>query len=181
MRKRNIIIYSTILIFVFSCKNNLINKDLEIKGYSIGDSISSDFQITHESGESFKFVKFKNDTMIKASSIGNHISSFHINQPIDSYEQTLKKISQIFGEPKLSYVGDTIYGIKLNAFIEYNMWANKSTKYSVKTIKELGQDEFYIIQITNDSINDLLKTKYIKNDEKPIQYNEFERRMNSIN
>lgn len=172
---RNIIIYSSILIVVFSCKNDLINKDLEIRGYSIGDSISTDFQITHESGESFKIVKFKNDTMIKASSIGNHISSFHINQPIDNYEQTLKKISQILGEPKLTYVGDTIYGIKLNAFIEYNMWSNKSTKYSVKTIKELGQGEFYKIQITNDSIKDLLKINYIKNDEKQIKYNEFEK------
>lgn len=104
-----------------------------------------------------------------------HISSFHINQPINNYEQTLKKISKIFGKPKLSYVGDTISGIKLNAFIEYNIWTNKSTKYSVRTIKELDQVKFYKIQITNDSIKDVLKIKYIKDDEKPIKFHEFEK------
>jgi hypothetical protein len=176
MKTKRLVILTLLIILNISCKNELINERFEVFGYSIGDSISNDFIIEKEYGLNFKSLIYKKDTLIKVSTIGNHISYFHIKQPEKSYYSTIEKINKTFGRPVINYVGDTIYGVKLNHRIEYNLWFDTLTFNQIQTTIKIKNSKFYNIEITNDSIVEILKKKYIKDYEKkdePFEILEF--------
>jgi hypothetical protein len=176
MKTNSLAILTILIILNISCKNELINERFEVVGYSIGDSISNDFTIEKEYGLNFKSLIYRKDTLIKVSTIGNHISYFHIKQPEKSYNSTIEEINKTFGQPVKNYVGDTIYGIKLNHRIEYNLWFDTLTFNQIQTTIKVKNSKFYNIEITNDSIVERLKRKFIKDygkEDKPIEIVEF--------
>jgi hypothetical protein len=176
MKANNLAILTILIILNISCKNELINERFDVVGYSIGDSISNDFIVEKEYGVNFKSLIYRKDTLIKISTIGNHISYFHIKQPEKNYYSTIEEINKTFGQPVKNYVGDTIYGVKLNHRIEYKLWFDPLTFNQIQTTIKVKNSNFYNIEITNDSIVERLKRKYIKDygkKDEPIEIVEF--------
>jgi hypothetical protein len=176
MKTNSLAILTILIILNISCKNELINERFEVVGYSIGDSISNDFIIEKEYGINFKSLIYRKDTLIKVSTIGNHISYFHIKQPEKNYNSTIEEINKTFGQPVKNYVGDTIYGVKLNHKVEYNLWFDTLTFNQIQTTIKVKNSKFYNIEITNDSIVERLKRKFITDygkEDKPIEIVEF--------
>ena len=177
MKTLRFAILTAFVILIFSCKNNLSYKDCEIYGYVIGDSLLNNFSIEKEYGIVFKEVKLKKDSLIRASTIANHIYYFHIKQPVENYYKTIEKIKKAYGKPFVTYIGDTIHGIKLKNRIEYYLWHDSLTNNKIEIMKELKNAKFYNIEITNDSIVEKLSMKYIDGYEKkddPIEIMVFD-------
>jgi len=168
MKTNNLAILTILIILITSCKNELINERFEVVGYSIGDSISKEFKIDKEYGINFKSLIYIKDTLIKVSTIGNHISYFHIKQPERNYNSTIEKINRTFGLPIQNYIGDTLYGVKLNHRVEYYLWIDSETKNKIETVVKENNANFFEIHLTNDSIVEFIKKRYLN------EYNDAE-------
>jgi hypothetical protein len=150
-----------LVIFNCSCHEHKINGSLEIYGYSIGDSITSEFQIEKRFGDNFSRGIYIKDTLVKIYAIRNHINSISLELKASEFHENIARIESILGKPVMFYIGDTIYGVKLNHSIEYMLWRDSTTNISVEAYSNTNNPNTNLIRFYNDSISQSLKNKFI--------------------
>ena len=157
------IFFSLLLVIIFlnSCIENRINENLEIYGYSIGDTITEEFKITHKYGEYFSDAIFKKDTLVEIYTIGKQINTFTLNLSETEFNETIKRVEFILGKPIVYYIGDTIRKIKLNHSIEYFLWNDSITNKSIEAYLNMNYSRKGYVRFSNDSISEILLRKHI--------------------
>lgn|GEM_PF-3515308 len=165
--KTRILIF-LICIFAISCRQNNDFKYSELHGYFIGDSLTSDFEITRSYGPYFNTAKHVNDSLFEVSTVSRHITHFHISVTENKYKETIRRYKLLLGEPIQHYIGDTIHTVKLNHQIEHYTWIDKLNYTKYEVFQSLDSIKNGFITISNDSITESLYNKFIPN------YNEVE-------
>ena len=157
-----------IFILAISCRQELDFNNTELYSYSIGDTLTSDFEITRNLGPYLSTAKYSKDSLLEVYTIGRHISYFHISLTGNEYKGAIDRYKVILGEPIKHYIKDTIHGVRLSHQIEHYSWYDKLdfTKYEVYQTLDSLRNGF--VTISNDSIFESLKSKFIPN------YNEIE-------
>ena len=175
MKKVVLIIYSLFLLFVTSTSQNRIIENSLLHGYSIGDSISKDFNYTRRFGPYFGEVKYKNDTRLRVFTTCNYISSFYLELDKIEYEKSLEILKKQLGTPFLHYIGDTLHGLQLNHQIEYYSWIDKNKYTNYCACLNLNKNNKGVINITNDTINENLNKRFLKDyNKQEIEFLEVE-------
>ena len=157
-----VVIVNIISVFV-SCKSKMFNDNLEIYGYMVGDTLTEEFNIIKTFGPYYKLAKYIYDSSFAVYTIGNHISSMHLLIKDKDFENIIKRIKNNLGQSTNHYTGDTIFGIKLKHKVEFYYWYDPLTQNKYSTIKNLDKNNVNNLEITNNSIVESLKMKFIEN------------------
>jgi len=157
-----------IFFFAISCRQKNDFNYSELYGYSIGDTLTADFEIVKNYGPYFSSAKYSKDSLFEVSTVGGHITYFHISVADDKFVETIDRYKLILGEPIQYYIGDTIHGVKLNHQIEHYTWYNKLKGTKCEAYRNLDSMQNGIIEISNDSLTNILCSRFIPN------YNEIE-------
>ncbi|MFZ7133391.1 MAG: hypothetical protein ACOWWR_13645 [Eubacteriales bacterium] len=158
---------------ILSCKSRLLTSDLTIYGYSLGDSLSNDYEITDRYGEYFEIAELINDKRVNVSTIKEHITYFTITLTSEKqFEKVKKQLENHFNSNLVHLIGETKYGVKLDGEEFFIIDSLSKTEYSLLRNFKSNTCSF---SIYNEEISDSISIKFIPDFEnvEVIEFYEF--------
>jgi hypothetical protein len=145
-----------LFVIVFSsCNSRIVDQDLNVFGYKLGDSISSDFRIIESFGEYYNHYEMINESRFMASTIRNRIDGIYLSKLTYSEFQDIKNvIEEKLGFEPIHNKGETHTGLKIIG--EEYYWNDSITEmeYSIGVSEKM--DSNYSFSIINRLIIDSL-------------------------
>jgi len=159
-RKNRFILYLVICSFLIGCTTNPKPGEMKIYGYSIGDTLSDEFEIIKEQDYPFSRAILINDNRYEVSLIDKYISTIHISE-LDQkeYLDFKKKVTKMIGINPEFYDSNTPYDVKIQGDMFY--WNDTTTGFEVvlgRSSKEMGRTRY--LSVYNSSISDSLLNIY---------------------
>jgi len=151
-----------LLLLISSCQKQLFDKELEINGYNIGDTLTNDFKVIKEYGTYFKEAELKKDKRISVTTFNQHIIGIYFS-PISESEYRLikEKIEKKLKKKAVHYIGQTHDGVKVRA--EEFYWQDSITMNQFSIGVNNRPDSIYSLSIHNERISDSLSSLVIEN------------------
>ena len=177
MQKFTIIQLIILIALLISCKPQVLNDKLKIYGYSIGDTLTGDFNVIKRYGPYFSDAKYSDDSALIVYLIGNHISSFHLSLINKEFDNYVKLIQNGMNQSPIHYIGDSLHGVKLIHKIEHFYWYDSITFNEYSLIRNLDSMNLCNLSISNDSIRESLCIRFIDDyniKEEKIEFMVFE-------
>ena len=178
MKKINIGIISfcfVVCILFISCKTDWSNDRVNIYGYSIGDTITGEFEVKDTMDLSLKLAEYKSDNRFKVTIVNNHIYKMWFSK-LDKTEHNnnVKNITKTLNVQPEYLKGYTPEGIKINGEVFY--WRDSLSGDLITLARDTDSNNvFSILTVNNEEILKKLTEEYIpKKDSADIKFETFE-------
>ena len=99
---------------IIPCKSQLLDDNLNVYGYALGDTLTNEFDITERYGEYFEIAEYINDRRVNVSTIKSHITYFTITLTSKKqFTEVKQKLEDHFNSKLIHLTGETKTGVKL--------------------------------------------------------------------
>lgn len=164
-----------VCILFISCRTDLHNDRINIYSYSVGDTITGEFEVKDTMDLSLKLAEYKPDNRFKVTVVNNHIYKMWFSKLNKTeHKNNIKNISSVLNIQPEYLKGHTLEGVKINGEVFY--WKDSLSGDLITLARDTGAvNVFSILTVNNEEILRELTEEYIpKNDSVDFKFEIFE-------